>query len=66
MHEDRARLVDGRLDGRAGRGLVVERGERETFVGCLDQHTGQDRLGFQRGRSLTTNDTASLNTSRFT
>ena len=44
VHQDRARLVDRRLDRRAGGGLVVERRERESGVGCLDQHAGQDRL----------------------
>jgi hypothetical protein len=44
VHEDRARLVDRRLDGRARRRLVVEGRERQAVVGCLDQHTRQDRL----------------------
>ena len=44
MHEDRARLVDGRLDRGASGCLVVERRERESGFGCLDQHAGEDRL----------------------
>ena len=37
-------LVDGRFDRRACRRLVVERGERESVLRRLDEHTGQDRL----------------------
>ena len=44
VDQDRARLVDGGLDRRASGCLVVEGGERESGVGCLDQHTGEDRL----------------------
>ena len=44
VHQDRARLVDGRLDRRASGCLVVERRERQSGFGCLDQHAGQDRL----------------------
>ena len=45
VDQDRARVIDRRLDRRAGGCLVVERREREAGLGCFDQHSGQDRLG---------------------
>ena len=41
---DRPGLVDSRLDGGASGCLVVEGCERESFIGCLDQHAREDRL----------------------